>query len=310
MKAVIVEPTQIEESNPSLLKQVGFTLIELSIVLVIIGLIVGGVLVGQDLIKAAEIRATVGQYEKYNSAMNTFRTKYNAMPGDISGGTGGQAVAFGLFAYTGAATAGTGLGDGNGLITDTAATNLNAPVGETLIIWRQLSDASLLEGQFGANLAAATGQVAASPTAALYLPPAKLGRGNYWIAGSSAGQNYYGLAAVTGITAGAAGTATYATAVGGGLTPIEAYNIDSKLDDGMPNTGIIQARGYATMGAAADTIFPALSGTSKAVWTSATVPASGDCLTTGSSATDTTDTYARGATPGGTPACTLRMRFN
>ena len=35
--------------------QAGFTLIELSIVLVIIGLIVGGVLVGQDLIKAAEI---------------------------------------------------------------------------------------------------------------------------------------------------------------------------------------------------------------------------------------------------------------
>ncbi len=55
--------------------QLGFTLIELSIVLVIIGLIVGGVLVGQDLIKAAETRATVGQVEKYNAAVNTFRTK-------------------------------------------------------------------------------------------------------------------------------------------------------------------------------------------------------------------------------------------
>ncbi len=312
MKTITVTPMQPEDQNPSLIKQVGFTLIELSIVLVIIGLIVGGVLVGQDLIKAAEIRATIGQYEKYNSAMNTFRTKYNGMPGDLSGGTGGQAAAFGLFAYTGAATATTGLGDGNSLITDTAATNLNAPVGETLIIWRHLTDANLIDGSYGTSLAAATGQTAASPTAALYLPPAKLGRGNYWIAGSSAGQNYYALAAVTGMTAGAAATATYATSVGGGLTPIEAYNIDSKLDDGMPNTGIVQARGYATMGAAADTIFPALATTSRGVWSTATAASAvaGDCMTTGANATDTANTYARGTTPGGTPACTLRMRFN
>ena len=67
----------------NLIQQAGFTLIELSIVLVIIGLIVGGVLTGQDLIRAAEIRATIGQYEKYNTAVNTFRTKYNGIPGDL-----------------------------------------------------------------------------------------------------------------------------------------------------------------------------------------------------------------------------------
>lgn len=49
----------------------GFTLIELSIVLVIIGLIVGGILVGRELISAAEIRATVSQIEKYNTSVNT-----------------------------------------------------------------------------------------------------------------------------------------------------------------------------------------------------------------------------------------------
>src|ERR1035441_8304528 len=61
----------------------GFTLIEMAIVLVIIGLIVGGVLVGQDLIKAAEVRAQISQIEKYNTAVNTFRGKYDALPGDI-----------------------------------------------------------------------------------------------------------------------------------------------------------------------------------------------------------------------------------
>jgi prepilin-type N-terminal cleavage/methylation domain-containing protein len=290
----------------NVIKQVGFTLIELSIVLVIIGLIVGGVLVGQDLIKAAEIRATVSQYEKYNAAMNTFRTKYNGMPGDL---LAASSTAFGLDPTAGAHAGTTGLGDGNGLLTDTAATNLNAPVGETLLVWQQLSAANLVDGSIGTSIAT-TGQTAASPTAALYLPSAKMGRGNYWLAGSSAGLNYYALASVTGITAGAAGTATYATTVGGGITPVEAFNIDTKVDDGMPNTGVVQARGYATMGAAADTIFPALSATSKGVWTSATAPASGDCMTTGTTATDTANTYARGSTPGNTPACTLRLRFN
>jgi len=293
-----------EQAPVSLIKQVGFTLIELSIVLVIIGLIVGGVLVGQDLIKAAEIRATIGQYEKYNSAMNTFRTKYNGMPGDLSSA---QATAFGI--YSSAATT-TGLGDGNGLITDTAGTNINAPVGETLIIWRHLSDASLIDGSYGTGLTASTAQMAASPTPNLYLPSAKLGRGNYWIAGSSAGLNYYGLVNPGTMVTGAAATASYAVAAGGGVTPIEAYNIDIKLDDGAPVTGIVQARGAAATTAAADGTFPAVSNTIGGKWSSATTPVAGDCVTTGAGPSDTTNTYARGTTPGSSPACTLRMRFN
>lgn len=65
----------------------GFTLIELSIVLVIIGLLVGGVLVGRDLIRAAEIRSTIGDLEKLKTAINTFRVKYNCLPGDCPNAT-------------------------------------------------------------------------------------------------------------------------------------------------------------------------------------------------------------------------------
>ena len=62
----------------------GFTLIELSVVLVIIGLIVGGVLVGQDLIRAATLQAQITQIQKFNTAANTFRLKFNALPGDVA----------------------------------------------------------------------------------------------------------------------------------------------------------------------------------------------------------------------------------
>jgi len=272
----------------------GFTLIELSIVLVIIGLIVGGVLVGQDLIKAAEVRATIGQYEKYNTAINTFRTKYNGMPGDL---VAAQASAFGLFCMGASCAGGTGLGDGNGLIQSTGSDA--AQLGEPLAFWRQLSDASLVDGSYGSgtNITAATGAATAT-TASTYFPPAKLGRGNYFTVGANSGINYYLLGAVSSIN----GTdATYAR----GLTPIESFNMDSKLDDGLPNTGSIQARGtdtdkdlFATLGAGNYSVIHA-SGSE----------ASGDCQV-GTDGSATTNTYSRGSVAGSGVGCLLRMRFN
>jgi prepilin-type N-terminal cleavage/methylation domain-containing protein len=64
----------------------GFTLIELSIVLVIIGLIVGGILVGRELIHAAEIRSQISQLNAYETATNAFRNKYNCYPGMCTNG--------------------------------------------------------------------------------------------------------------------------------------------------------------------------------------------------------------------------------
>src|ERR1700712_2007792 len=92
-------------------KQPGFTLIELSIVLVIIGLVVGGVLVGQDLIKAAGVRATISQIEKSNTAVNTFRSKYDGLPGDLATAS---AIRFGLYYPT--TPSGVYNGNGDGII--------------------------------------------------------------------------------------------------------------------------------------------------------------------------------------------------
>jgi prepilin-type N-terminal cleavage/methylation domain-containing protein len=61
----------------------GFTLIELSIVLVIIGLVIGGVTVGQELIRSAELNSIITDVNRYTLAIKTFELKYDELPGDI-----------------------------------------------------------------------------------------------------------------------------------------------------------------------------------------------------------------------------------
>ncbi len=285
----------------------GFTLIELAIVLVIIGLIVGGILVGQDLIKAAEIRTTVAQYEKYNTAANTFRNKYNGIPGDLqAGATSGSVYSFGLCPPVGCTLGTLGLGDNNGLL-QTPSGDAILSYGETLLFWQQLSAAGLIEGVYGMTFGASAEPIVNSTPATVggYVPSAKVGKGNYWNAGSYGGVNYYMLSGFGSPTAIANnGTINFAKA----LTPVESYNIDSKLDDGMPNLGIIQARGTATTGL----VYSDLATNNAAAWSTAT-PASavaGDCMTTGANATDVANTYARSGAAGNGLGCILRLRFN
>lgn len=61
--------------------KLGFTLLELSIVLVIIGLIVGGVVAGQNLIRNAELNSIHSNFTQIKIALNNYRFKYNALPG-------------------------------------------------------------------------------------------------------------------------------------------------------------------------------------------------------------------------------------
>ena len=220
-------------------KEQGFTLIELSIVLVIIGLIVGGVLVGQDLIRAAEVRATISQIEKYNTAVNTFRGKYNALPGDINAST---ATAFGFTARGTTA----GEGDGNGVIEGFSGTTGNGFLqdGENLSFWTDLSvgnttsasamNINLVDGSFSTYTSpTVTAPSITASTASSYYPAAKLGRGNYVYVYSTNGVNYFGVAPITT----SSGTASIAAS----MTVQQGYNIDKKVDDGFPTTGNVTA---------------------------------------------------------------------
>ena len=64
--------------------QKGFTLVEIAIVLVIVGLLLGGVLKGQSLISSAKTNSTIKKMQSLQTAYYAFQDKYNAVPGDMS----------------------------------------------------------------------------------------------------------------------------------------------------------------------------------------------------------------------------------
>src|SRR6476659_9573614 len=68
-------------------RQSGFTLIEIAIVLVIIGLLLGGVLKGQELITGARVRNLIQQQDGVKAAYFGFLDRFRALPGDYANAT-------------------------------------------------------------------------------------------------------------------------------------------------------------------------------------------------------------------------------
>ena len=67
---------------PQYSKRSGFTLVELAIVLVIVGLLIGGILVAQSMISTAKINSQIKQFQQFDAAVANFITRYKAIPGD------------------------------------------------------------------------------------------------------------------------------------------------------------------------------------------------------------------------------------
>ncbi len=207
----------------------------------------GGVLVGRDLIKAAEIRAQVSQIEKYKTAVNTFLLKYGYLPGDIPDPT---ASGFGFIPRGQYAGEGDGNGVLEGVVSDAANSNSGARhnIGELTVFWSDLSRAGMVDGNF--SLASSTLSIpnAWSAPADGIIPESKLGAGNYvyvWsggygVASSSDRKNYFGIIRAKGGLNNPfnGGGETYWEP---GMTVGQAYNIDLKIDDGYPQSGTVQS---------------------------------------------------------------------
>ncbi len=206
-----------------------FSLVELSIVLVILGLITGGVLAGQSLIRAAEIRKVVSDIGKYQEAYSNFKTKYQSVPGDmpdatanwgIRAGTGSDATCFNT---TGSFT-GTCNGNGDNRV------DWEVQYFERFLFWQHLSLAGLIEDKFtGASEAPLpnTLKVGTNVPKSTIMSGASYGIG--YLSGPISGDanNFDGPYNVSALY-------TYYS------TPEELWSIDTKIDDGKPATGMIQ----------------------------------------------------------------------
>jgi prepilin-type N-terminal cleavage/methylation domain-containing protein len=212
----------------NLTDKAGFTLIEMSIVLLIIALIVGGILLGEDIVEQGKIRAAITQIQRYNTAVQIFQEKYGALPGDLDAAT---ASSYALTSRSGAAGHGNANGLLEGCITDPDPTYAGC---ELLLFWRDLSDAKLIQESFSTATDAVTAIAAGSQS--LYFPLAKLGdKSTYWVAFSKNGVNYWQLGGIVSTDGNGYFTIAYT------LTPTEAFQLDNKMDDGMPQTGIVRA---------------------------------------------------------------------
>lgn len=212
-------------------KNSGFTLVELSIVLIIIGLLVGGVIAGKSLIGAAKLRAQIVQLEDYKAAYSTFQLKYDAVPGDMSN----------------ASSLWSGVYDGNGdgmlnMESDDSDDNVNGA--ENRAFFWHLSESGLVKGSYDGDWGIGTGY-----------PRLKINSGYGLNAGgsitSSGLTNWQLSAAVLNVqrTVGLhleisdpdSGSASGFNDEAGALTVIQAYRIDDKFDDGLPYQGTIQS---------------------------------------------------------------------
>lgn len=187
-------------------KQSGFTLVELAIVLVIVGLLIGGILKGQELINSGKVKGLAADLRNIPVAYNGYQDKYRALPGDDKD----VASHTGLAEGTGTNQVTKGNGDGvlGGVWDDTGTS------AESVLFWQHVRAAGLFPG---------TTMIAADKT---YWPNNALGE-------------RIGITA-TNPTTNAAFKATYylcSDAIPGKL----ARELDAALDDGVGTTGSVQA---------------------------------------------------------------------
>ena len=229
--------------NKKMKKQHGFTLVELAIVLVILGLLVGGVLTGQSLIRASELRAITTERDRYVTAMGAFRDKYVALPGDMAdavtywgpqaGGTANGIDSTCVAQTTAATGTATCNGNGSGLIGDGASVPTAT---EQFHGWRHLANAGLIEGTYSGVHGPGTHYTSVIGT---NVPASKFPNAGWSLFGlgtTYAGDSYY-YPGVNGNTLFFGSQYVNHFTIGPALKPEEAYNIDMKMDDGKPNQG-------------------------------------------------------------------------
>ena len=191
-------------------KQTGFTLVEIAIVLVIIGLLLGGVLKGQELIHSARVRNLAATQDEVKTAFFGFWDRYRAYPGDYN-----------LASTNLPNVAATSNGNGDGQIL------LNGAMLESIAVWEHLSQAGFIAGPYTYNAVVSS---TTNPTNA------------YGVFLQLIYDNVYADAG--------APVARHNLKLGNQVPVGIIAELDSKIDDGNAQTGTFRFSAYAVGGTA------------------------------------------------------------
>jgi len=212
-------------------KEAGFTLVELAIVMIIIGLLIGGILKGQELINNARVASTIAQVKGITAATNTFRDQFRAIPGDMP-----NAQATARLPNCAAAPC-TGPGNGDTQVGAPGSASVGPVAGENLTFWAHLNAADMLTGVDGSPTVAWGQALPAADIGGGFVPGFENAAGGTigGVAGSNGRGGNYIMLRSTPNAAAADGFRT--------IIPTQAFRMDSKLDDGSPTTGSVFGAG-------------------------------------------------------------------
>lgn len=225
------------ELNRNTESRAAFSLVELSIVLVILGLLSAGITAGKNLIRAAELRSVTVEFDTWITATRTFQNKYLALPGDIANAQSFWGTDSGG-CPNGSIGDGTCNGNGDGIILTSA---LGGNIGmENNRYWQHLALAGLIEGIY-TGVSGPTNHVHSIPD--LNVPSSSLSGAGWTLAYENDGiSNHSEGFTINGIYGhhlfiGTPQINHYT--MDPAFMPEEAWQIDNKIDDGQPGKGRI-----------------------------------------------------------------------
>lgn len=186
-------------------------LIHIVSITVIIALLIGGVAVSREILFAAQMRNLIIQIRQFDMAVNNFQDKYGALPGDI---TRQEAEAAGL---------GDKGGNGDGRIMDANGSDRDFS-GEITLFWQHLSSV-IPENHYDGK----------TNIPGIGFPKSYLDRGGIHVFGNNEWpQNYYQLCGFKNHN-------DQKMVFADLMTPKEAHTVDLKIDDAIPNEGLVRA---------------------------------------------------------------------
>jgi prepilin-type N-terminal cleavage/methylation domain-containing protein len=214
----------------------GFTLVEMSVVVLVIGLLIGAVIVGQSMVRSAQLQGAIADVDIYKKAIQAFKDKYNYLPGDLPTAEaiwGGETNCPRGPVYTNAPRAITCNGDGNGIIEGL----------ESLRSWQQLANSELISGAYNGlssgNINMPFARVVSDLDVNVPKSSIKTGGFNFFYQAPLDDSTALFFAGEYGHVLVLGSPIDQKISAGSIITPVDALSVDKKIDDGLPGSGII-----------------------------------------------------------------------